>query len=37
MGEENRTYPNLVWKMEGNKHLGELGIDVRMILKWMLK
>jgi hypothetical protein len=37
MGEEEKAYTNLVWKMVGNKHLGDLSIDVMIILKWMLK
>ena len=35
--EEHKAYCNLLWKMEGNKHLGDRSIDIRIILKWMLK
>jgi len=37
MEEEDKAYTNLLWRMEGNKHLGDQSIDVRVILKWMLK
>jgi len=35
MGEESWVYGVLVWKPEGRKHLGDLGVDGWIILGWI--
>ena len=36
-GEEKRIYRVLVGKPEGKNHLGEPGIDGRIILRWIFR
>jgi hypothetical protein len=37
MEESRDTYTVLVGKPEGRRHLEDLGVDGRMILKWMFE
>jgi hypothetical protein len=37
MGERRSTYRTLVGKPEGKERLEYLGVDVRIILKWVLQ
>jgi hypothetical protein len=37
MGEKRGAYRILVGRPEGGDHLGDPGIDGRIILKWILK
>jgi hypothetical protein len=37
MGKMRSAYQILIRKLKGRDHLGDLGIDVRIILKWILK
>jgi hypothetical protein len=36
MGEMRNVYKILVRKPEGNNHSDDLGVDVRIILEWIL-
>jgi hypothetical protein len=37
MGERRGVYRILVWKPEGKKHLGDPGLDGRIILRWIFR
>jgi hypothetical protein len=37
MGEKRGAYRILVGRREGRHHLGDPGVDGRIILKWILK
>jgi hypothetical protein len=37
MGERRGAYRVLVGKPEGKNHLGDQGLDGRIILKWVLR
>jgi hypothetical protein len=37
MGEGRGVYRILVWRPEGRNHLGDPGVDGRIISKWILK
>jgi hypothetical protein len=37
VGEIGNAYRTMVRKCEGKRQLGDIGIDVRTILKWILK
>jgi hypothetical protein len=34
---DGKCIRNFTWKPEGKRHLGDLGIDGSVILKWILK
>jgi hypothetical protein len=36
MGEKSKAYKISVGKLEGKNHCGNLGVDGRIILKWIL-
>jgi hypothetical protein len=35
-GKINKGYKNLVEKVKGRNYLGDIGVHVRIILKWIL-
>jgi len=37
MGERRGVYRVLVWKPEGSDHLGDPGVDGRIILRWIFR
>jgi hypothetical protein len=37
MGERRGVYRVLVWKPEGKKHLGDPGVDGRIMLNWIFR
>jgi len=37
MGGRGDAYTVLVWKHEGKNQLGELGVEGRIILRWIFK
>ena len=37
MGERRGIYRVSVWKPEGKEHLGDPGVDGRIILRWNLR